>query len=79
MSAHERVDGDMSVKAGAGDDCGIPGTPRHVKAPLIGGGDLALNLGTVRVPAEDAVIFAAREQKIRVLEEQKYIRWRQIV
>ena len=69
LSSHEGVDGDAPVEAGAGDDGRVARAPRHVEAPLRRRGQLAHDLarGRIRVPAEDPVVLAAREEQVRVL------------
>ena len=61
----------MAVEAGAGNDGGVPGTPRHVETPLVGGGQLALHLRSVGIPAQDSVVFAAREQQVGILNSKR--------
>ena len=44
LATHQAVHADPAVKTGAGDHCRVPGTPAHVKTPLIGGGQLGHHL-----------------------------------
>ena len=57
----------MAVEAGAGDHSGVPRTPGHVEAPLVGRRQLTLDLGGIGVPAQNTIVFTAGQEQIRVL------------
>lgn len=70
-SAHQRVNADVTIEGGVGNETRVSGTPLDIKAPLGGGGELVEDLspldGAVRVPHQDTVVLAAAEEQVRVL------------
>ena len=70
-TTHQREASHAAIKRGAWDDIGVPGTPLHVKAPLVAGRDLVHDLSsrccTVGVPAQDTIVFSTAQQQVCVL------------
>lgn len=60
----------MGIEIRTRDQSWIPRAPDDIEAPLIGFGDLREHLSIlliwIRVPAHDAVVFAAGNEQIRV-------------
>lgn len=58
---------DMTIEGGSCEEIGIAGTPSGLKRPIVACWELSDDFARLGIPAEGAVVFAARKQQICVL------------